>query len=73
MNATRTDPRVHCFQRRAAGDYVPASGTTPNHLRAVFEAERQRLAEAAKPARRRRRADPAPAANPQQAQLQLVA
>lgn len=73
MTATRTEPRVHCFQRRAAGDYVPASGTTPNHLRAVFEAERQRLAEAAKPVRRRRRAEPAPADHPHQAQLQLVA
>lgn len=73
MTATRTEPRVHCFKRRVDGDYVPSSGTTPNHLRAVFDAERQRLAQAAKPARRRRRAEPAPADNPHQAQLQLVA
>ncbi|KQR50130.1 hypothetical protein [Acidovorax sp. Leaf160] len=72
MNAKRTDPRVHCFQRPRHGDYVPAAGTTPDHLRAVFEAERKRLAEATRP-RRRRRQPAAPAVNPHQAQLQLVA
>ena len=72
MNAKRTEPRVHCYQR-------PLHGTTPEHLRAVFEAERQRLeaerqrlADAAKP-RRKRRATASPAIDPKQAQLQLVA
>lgn len=73
MNAKRTDPRVHCYQRPRQGDYVPAAGTTPEHLRAVFAAEQQRLAEAAKPRRKRRQQAAAPATNPRQAQLQLVA
>ena len=72
MNAKRTEPRVHCYQRPLQGGYVPAAGTTPEHLRAVFEAERQRLADAAKP-RRKRRQPAAPAVHPAQAQLQLVA
>lgn len=70
MNAKRTDPRVHCFLR-PAGSYVPAAGTTPEHLRAVFDAERVRLATAAKP--RRGRPPRARAIPPQQAQLLLVA
>lgn len=74
MNAKRTEPRVHCYQRPLHGGYVPQAGTTPEHLRAVFDAERQRLADAAKPRRRRRRRQPAaPINNPAQAQLQLVA
>lgn len=72
MNAKRTEPRVHCYQRPLHGGYVPQAGTTPEHLRAVFDAERQRLADAAKP-RRRRRQPAAPIHNPAQAQLQLVA
>ena len=72
MNAKRTEPRVHCYQRPLHGGYVPHAATTPEHLRAVFEAERQRLADAAKP-RRRRRQLAAPTVNPAQAQLQLVA
>ena len=72
MNAKRTEPRVHCYQRPLHGGYVPQAGTTPEHLRAVFEAERQRLADAAKP-RRKRRATASPAIDPKQAQLQLVA
>lgn len=72
MNAKRTEPRVHCYQRPLHGGYVNAASTTPEHLRAVFEAERQRLADAAKP-RRKRRATASPAIDPKQAQLQLVA
>ena len=79
MNAKRTEPRVHCYQRPLHGGYVPHAATTPEHLRAVFEAERQRLeaerqrlADAAKP-RRKRRQPAAPAVHPAQAQLQLVA
>lgn len=72
MNAKRTDPRVHCYQRPLHGGYVPQAGTTPEHLRAVFDAERQRLADAAKP-RRKRRQPVAPTVHPTQAQLQLVA
>lgn len=69
MNAKRTEPRVHCFKRQINGDYVPFSGTTTQHLRAVFEAERERIALESKPRRKRRpRATP-----PQQGQLQLVA
>ena len=49
MNAKRTEPRVHCYQRPLHGGYVPEAGTTPDHLRAVFDAERQRLADAAPP------------------------
>lgn len=59
MNAKRTDPRVHLFQR-PAGHYVPAAGTTPEHLRAVFDAERARLAAAARPRRGRPRRVAAP-------------
>jgi len=72
MNAKRTDPRVHCYQRPRHGDYVPSAGTTPDHLRAVFAAEQKRLADAAKPRRKRRQPAP-PAVNQRQAQLQLVA
>ncbi len=81
MNAKRTEPRVHCYQRPLHGGYVPQAGTTPEHLRAVFDAERERLADAAKPRRKRRQpAVPAAAAataalatQSPQAQLQLVA
>lgn len=75
MNAKRTDPRVHCWQRQRQGDYVSAAGTTPDHLRAVYDAERQRLAEAEKPRRKRRApaAGAAPAIDARQRQLQLVA
>lgn len=73
MNAKRTEPRVHCFQRARQGDYVPAAGTTPDHLRAVYEAERRRIADAEKPRRKRRQTAAAPAINPRQGQLQLVA
>ena len=75
MNAKRTEPRVHCYQRPLHGGYVPHAATTPEHLRAVFEAERQRLADAADAAkpRRKRRATASPAIDPKQAQLQLVA
>ena len=72
MNAKRTDPRVHCYQRPLHGGYVNAAGTTQDHLAAVFAAERERLADAARP-RRKRRQPAVPAINPQQAQLQLVA
>ncbi|ADU99001.1 hypothetical protein [Alicycliphilus denitrificans] len=72
MNATRTEPRQHCYQRPMDGGYVPAAATTTDHLRAVFAAERERLAAAARP-RRKRRQPAAPEVNPQQAQLQLVA
>ena len=73
MNAKRTEPRVHCYQRPLHGGYVPHAATTPEHLRAVFEAERQRLADAAKPRRKRRTPAAARATHPGQAQLQLVA
>jgi hypothetical protein len=73
MNAKRTEPRVHCYQRPLHGGYVPEAATTPEHLRAVFEAERQRLADAVKPRRKRRTPATAPATHPGQAQLQLVA
>ncbi len=72
MNAKRTEPRVHCYQRPLHGGYVPQAGTTPEHLRAVFDAERERLADAAKP-RRKRRQPVVPTVHPAQAQLQLVA
>lgn len=72
MNAKRTDPRVHCFQRPLAGGYVRSEATTPERLRQVFDAERDRLAAEAKPRRRRRQPSP-PATDSQQAQLQLVA
>ena len=68
MNAKRTDPRLHAYQRPMSGAYVPAASTTPAHLAAVFAAERERLAAAAKPRRKRRQAT-----DPQQAPLQLVA
>lgn len=72
MNAKRSEPRVHCYQRPLHGGYVPAVATTPEHLRAVFAAERQRLAEAAKPRRKRRQPAAQAQTNPQ-TQLQLVA
>ena len=72
MNTKRTEHRVHCYQRPLQGGYVPEAGTTPEHLRAVFEEERQSLDDAARP-RRRRRQPAAPITNPAQAQLQLVA
>lgn len=71
MNATRTEPRVHCLKRPMQGAYVPAASTTPAHLAQVFEAERARLASIARPRRKRRApAEPAQAA---QASLLLVA
>ena len=73
MNATRIEPRVHCYQRPLHGGYVNAASTTPEHLRAVFDAERARI-EAARPGRRRRRlTNSVQPANPAQRQLQLVA
>ena len=72
MNATRIEPRVHCYQRPLHGGYVNAASTTPEHLRAVFDAERARI-EAARPGRRRRRLANAQPATPVQGQLQLVA
>ena len=54
MNASRVEPRVHCYARPLAGGYVPAAATTPARLAAVFAAERERLAQLAKPKRRRR-------------------
>jgi hypothetical protein len=77
MNATRTEPRQHCYQRPVDGAYVTAAATTSEHLRAVFAAERERLAAAARPRRGRRPraavAAPQPLQAEQQAQLQLVA
>lgn len=67
----RTEPRVHCWQRRLSGDYVPAASTTTAHLAAVFAAERERLAIQTKP--RRRRSVPVVAATQTAIQLQLVA
>ena len=55
MNASRIEPRVHCYARQLAGGYVPAAATTPARLAAVFAAERERLAQIAAPKRRRRR------------------
>ena len=69
MNAKRTEPRVHCYQRPLHGGYVPQADTTPEHLRAVFDAERARI-EAARPRRRRRLANTK--ANQQPTQLLLV-
>lgn len=71
MNATRIEPRVHCYQRHLHSGYVNSAGTTPEHLRAVFDAERARI-EASRPRRRRRLASAQPANQPQ-GQLQLVA
>ena len=62
MNATRIEPRVHCYQRPLHGGYVNAASTTPEHLRAVFDAERAR--------RRRRLANTK--TNQQPTQLLLV-
>ncbi len=76
MPGNRIEPRVHCYQRALHGDYVTAAATTPDHLRAVFAAERERLAQAARPRRRQpkpRPAQDAAASNPQQGLLQLVA
>lgn len=76
MTAKRTDPRVHCYQRPLQGGYVSQAATTTEHLRAVFEAERQRLAAAGRPRRGRRpkvAADTCQAQPEPQAQLQLVA
>ena len=72
MNATRIEPRVHCYQRPLHGGYVNAASTTQEHLRAVFDAERARI-EAARPRRRRRLASSVQPASPAQGQLQLVA
>ena len=70
MNATRIEPRVHCYQRPLhGGGYVNAASTTAEHLRAVFDAERARI-EAARPRRRRRLANTK--ANQQPTQLLLV-
>lgn len=72
MNAKRTEPRLHCYDRPMAGAYVPAAATTPEHLRAVFAAERERLAQAERP-RRQRRTQRQQLASTAQGQLQLVA
>lgn len=68
MNATRIEPRVHCYQRPLHSGYVNAASTTPNYLRELFDAERARI-EAARPRRRRRLATPK---NQQPTQLLLV-
>lgn len=47
MAEKRTEPRLHCWQRPVTGAYVSSACTTPGHLRAVFAAERARLAAAA--------------------------
>lgn len=75
MNATRTEPRVHCYARPLAGAYVPAAATTPARLAAVFAAERERLAQLAAPKRRRRAVEApglAKAKTEDGAQLRLV-
>lgn len=70
MNAKRTDPRVHCWQRPANGGYVHSWATTTDHLRAVFDAERARIAAKARRGRKPRPAlQPAPA--PRQGLLML--
>lgn len=65
MNATRIEPRVHCYQRPLHSGYVNAVSTTPNYLRELFDAERARI-EAARPRRRRRLATPKPDQQPTQ-------
>lgn len=70
MPARRTEPTVHCWQRRINGDYVTAAHTTHDHLAAVFAAERERLA-AVKP-KRRRRLPAADTTSETGAQLRLV-
>lgn len=67
MNATRTDPRQHCWARPLTGAYVTAANTTAQHLAAVFAAERARLAQAGRKPRQRK-----PRSAPAQAQLQLL-
>ena len=69
MNATRIETRVHCYHSPLPGGYVNAASTTPEHLRAVSDAERARI-EAARPRRRRRLANTK--ANQQPTQLLLV-
>ena len=70
MNAKRTDPRTHAYQR-AVGAYV-GSGHQASHLAAVFAAERERLdAEAAK-TKRRRKPKAAATTEDNPAQLRLV-
>lgn len=65
MNATRIEPRVHCYQRPLHSGYVNAAATTPSYLRELFDAERARI-EAARPRRRRRLATPKPDQQPTQ-------
>ncbi|WP_295855245.1 hypothetical protein [uncultured Xylophilus sp.] len=71
MTAKRTEPRMHAYARPIDGDYVNSSKTTTEHLRAVFDAERARIAQQNAPRRRRRK--PVPPAGDNAAQLQLVA
>ncbi len=71
MTAKRTEPRVHAFARPIDGAYVHSSKTTTDHLRAVFDAERARIAQQTAPRRRRRKSVPPALDNA--AQLQLVA
>ncbi|GAB2721612.1 hypothetical protein [Comamonas sediminis] len=69
MNAKRTEPRTHTYQRKP-GTYV-GSGHDASHLAAVFAAERARLATDAAKAKRRRKpkAEPLPEENPNQLRL----
>lgn len=73
MNAKRTDPRTHTYQRKH-GIYV-GTGHDASHLAAVFAAERERLAADAAKAKRRRKPKAEALANPDVSpnQLRLVA
>ncbi|QIL44620.1 hypothetical protein G7045_10290 [Acidovorax sp. HDW3] len=73
MNAKRTEPRVHCYARPLAGGYVSAARSTTEHLQAVFAAERERLALAARPRRQRRPRIDRAAQLPAPGQMLLVA
>lgn len=72
MNAKRTEPRTHTYQRQV-GAYV-GSGHDASHLAAVFAAERERLAADAAKAKRRRKPKPETVVNPDESpnQLRLV-
>ena len=72
MNAKRTEPRVHCWQRPINGAYVRHEATTPERLRAVFDAERERIAQADAPRRKRKPRQAKADQQPKQGQLQLV-
>lgn len=73
MNAKRTEPRTHTYQRKP-GAYV-GTGHDASHLAAVFAAERERLATEAAKAKRRRKPKADAVANPDENpnQLRLVA